>query len=79
MRFWTKDGLKEPSPIVSLTDMANLLEGGHSFTHNRQLVGAIHDLLDSNGMHVAGVNDTLVNFKWNENATIIKDRLVFDD
>jgi hypothetical protein len=59
MRFWSKDSLKEPSPIVNLRDMAKLLEGSHSFMHNRQLVGAIHDLLDSNGMRVAGVNDTL--------------------
>ncbi len=64
---------------MNLTNMARLLEGGHGFAHNRQLVGAINDLLDSDGMHVAGVNYTLVVFNRNEDTTIVEDRPVFDD
>ncbi len=60
VRFWSKNGLEQPTPIVNLPDMPNLFEGGNGLTHNWLLLWSILDLLHSDWGGVTGINHTLV-------------------
>jgi hypothetical protein len=79
MRFRCKNGLEEPSPVVHLAYVLDLLESCHGFTHDGNLLRAIHDLLDCDGVSVTCIDDTLVVPDGNKHTAIIEDRPVLDD
>ncbi len=59
--------------------MATFLESRHRFMHNRDLLGAIHDLLNRNRMSIVGVNNTFIIHNGVKDTTPIKDRPLLDD
>jgi hypothetical protein len=59
--------------------MANFLESSHGFMHNRDLLRAIHNLLNHNRMCVAGVNNTFIIHNGDKDTTVVKDRPVLED
>ncbi len=59
--------------------MANFLESSHRFTHNRDLLRAIHDLFNHNRMCIASVNNTFVIHNWDKATMVIKGRPVLDN
>ena len=60
MRFGGQNALKQPAPIVNLTDVAHLLEASDCLAHDREFLQAISDILDGNGRCITSVGDARI-------------------
>jgi hypothetical protein len=67
-----KERLEQPLAIVYLTNLANLLKGGSTLTHDRKFPWAVKNLLYGNGGGIASVNDALVIANGREDSTFIE-------
>jgi hypothetical protein len=79
MRLRCKDGLEEPPPIVNQANVTNFLEGSNGFTNYWNLLWAVLNFLDHNGLLIAGVNNAFVSLHQNKYPTDVEYRPVFLD
>ncbi len=65
---------------MNLSYMANFCKGGDGVPHDRDFLGPIEYLLDSDGLCISSINHTFIVLDWNEDTLIVKDRpILFDE
>ena len=63
-----------------LSYMANFHKGSNGVPHDRDFLGPIEYLLDSDGLCIYSINHTFIVLDWNEDTLIVKDRpILFDE
>ena len=65
---------------MNLSYMANFCKGSDGIPHDRDFLGPIEYLLDSNGLCISSINHTFIVLDWNEDTLIVEDRpILFDE
>ncbi len=64
---------------MNLSYMADFCKGGDGVPHDRDFLGPIEYLLDSDGLCISSINHTFIVFYWNEDTLIVKDRPILLD
>ncbi len=65
---------------MNLSYMADFCKGGDGVPHDRDFLGPIEYLLDSDGLCISSINHTFIVLDWNEYARIVEDRpILFDE
>ncbi len=65
---------------MNLLYMANFCKGSDGVPHDRDFLGPIEYLLDSDGLRISSINHTLIVLDWNEDALLVEDRpILFDE
>jgi hypothetical protein len=64
---------------MNLSYMADFLKGSNGIPHDRDFLGLVKYLLDSNGLCVSSIDYTFIVLDWNEDTLIVKDRPILFD